>query len=206
MNHYEVNVTVDHVSPELAEEILDELDGTSGHDHSGAAFISAVFPGESYLDALSAAARWLEDRGTHALRVHEDLVTKSDIASRLSVTRQAVHQWVSGKRGFAGFPAATNPVAGGVWLWGDVQRWAMSKGTLRKHSPLHPLLEDIEEGNACLRERTANHRANADLRLVMGLKLRSWAGEPAPRSAADRPGWGHPAIRTTNAYEKEHAR
>ncbi|UJH69600.1 hypothetical protein [Ornithinimicrobium sp. INDO-MA30-4] len=206
MNHYEVNVTVDHVSPELAEKIVDELDGTSGHDHAGAPYMSAVFSGDTYLDALRAAARWLEDNGAHCLRVHEDLVTKSDIASRLSVTRQAVHQWVTGKRGLAGFPAASNPVSGGVWLWGDVQRWAMSKGSMRPNAPLHPLLEDIDEGNACLRERAARHRANADLGRVMGVRLRSWAGEPAPRSAADRPEWGHLAVRTSNAYEKDPAR
>ena len=56
-----------------------------------------------------------------------DLLTRSEIAARLGVTRQAVQNWTSGRRQ-DDFPLAVNPVGGGAWSWHDVWAWALSCG------------------------------------------------------------------------------
>lgn len=60
----------------------------------------------------------------------DDLVTLSDIASRLSVSRQRAHQLAA----VDGFPAPLGQVgAAVVWRWPDVEAW--NAGRTRKRGP-----------------------------------------------------------------------
>ncbi|PIE26650.1 MAG: hypothetical protein CSA58_08325 [Micrococcales bacterium] len=76
------------------------------------------------------AAREVEHRlkGANVLRVHRDLVTQSDIASRVGVSREAVRKWTH-RDGEQPFPAPFDTVGGGdaraskVWQWSDVVSW-----------------------------------------------------------------------------------
>jgi hypothetical protein len=60
------------------------------------------------------------------LEVDQELVSISDIASRLGVSREAVRLWVEGRRGPGGFPLHVGVVSNGkskLWRWPDVQSW-----------------------------------------------------------------------------------
>lgn len=63
-----------------------------------------------------------------------DLVSQSDIAERLGVSRQMVHQYVKGERGPGGFPppayrlSKNNP----VWQWRSVSRW-LARASIISH-------------------------------------------------------------------------
>nr|MDT0659849.1 hypothetical protein [Micromonospora sp. DSM 115978] len=74
-------------------------------------------------------------RITHALPeahvdgIDQELVSISDIATRIGMTREAVRLWTKGQRGPGGFPAALGSVGGGdrgstqVWSWPAVNAW-----------------------------------------------------------------------------------
>lgn len=63
--------------------------------------------------------------GIRVDRSYPDFVTRSEIAERLNVSRQAVDLWARGERKKAvPFPAPISEVAGGFWLWRDVVDWA----------------------------------------------------------------------------------
>jgi predicted DNA-binding transcriptional regulator AlpA len=69
--------------------------------------------------------------GLRLVRLHRDLVGVPEIADRLNVSRQNVHQWINGSRrgGNSTFPAAEG-VAGRarVWLWTEVNSWLAHHG------------------------------------------------------------------------------
>jgi hypothetical protein len=76
------------------------------------------------------AARSIEHAmdGAKVRRVHRDLVTQSDIATRVGVSREAVRKWTH-RTGTQRFPAPLDTVGGGdtrahkVWQWSDVVTW-----------------------------------------------------------------------------------
>ena len=62
----------------------------------------------------------------------ENLVGAQEIADRLNVSRQVVHQW---RERHANFPAPVAQLGGAgkrsafhVWNWPDVERWARATG------------------------------------------------------------------------------
>lgn len=67
-------------------------------------------------------------KGAKVRRVHRDLVTQSDIASRVGVSREAVRKWTH-RAGDKPFPVPFDTVGGGdsrpskVWQWSDVVMW-----------------------------------------------------------------------------------
>jgi DNA-binding IclR family transcriptional regulator len=56
-------------------------------------------------------------RGGVALRIDQDLVSVSDIARRVSRTRESVRLLIDGKRGPGGFPAPLGTVGDGIRIW-----------------------------------------------------------------------------------------
>ncbi|MFG2056900.1 hypothetical protein ACGFI9_23050 [Micromonospora sp. NPDC048930] len=65
----------------------------------------------------------------HVDGIDQDLVSVSDIARRVGMTREAVRLWVKGQRGPGGFPSALGSVGGGergstqIWSWPSVNAW-----------------------------------------------------------------------------------
>lgn len=91
--------------------------------------MTTLVRGSDAIEAGVTGARAIESSGIRVIRTYQDLVTRQDVADRLSVTRQAVGNWVRGERhDDAPFPAPVSLVAGGVWLWGDVAEWARERG------------------------------------------------------------------------------
>lgn len=127
---YELTLICTGLDNDEADHLLDDFDCVIGTDHTGQEFITLVADGADVMSAAKTAITKLYCAGVTPERVQEDLVSRQDIADRLTVTRQAVGQWVRGDRGGNDFPRQFNPVAGGVWLWADVNDWAIATGRI----------------------------------------------------------------------------
>lgn len=96
----------------------------------GVTTVTVYLEGHDVVPQVSELARAIE----HALpkvrvtRVHRDLVTQSDIASRVGVSRQAVRKWTF-RQGGDVFPTPFGIVGGGdkrpskVWQWPEIVIW-----------------------------------------------------------------------------------
>ncbi len=130
----------------LADDVEDaiyggELDALVA-SHGDSTWVIAEAEGD---DAVLAGARllvWLRELGARVLAVQDDLVTRREIAERASVTSQAVGMWVRGERQ-ADFPRAHNRVAGGIWLWSDVQTWLVDHGVITSDGLERPAPRDV---------------------------------------------------------------
>lgn len=127
MNQYEMTFHVERVDDSLVDMLIDDYEATVGTDHSGHEFVTVLVEGDSFDHAARTIVTELQSHGLRILRLVPDLLTRSEIAARLGVTRQAVQNWTSGRRQ-NGFPLAVNPVGGVVWSWHDVWTWALACG------------------------------------------------------------------------------
>ena len=125
MNLFEMTFHVEHVDDSLVDTLINDYEATVGTDHTGHEFVTVLAEGDSFDHAARTMVTELQSHGLRIRRLVPDLLTRSEIAARLGVTRQAVQNWTSGKRQ-SGFPLAVNPVGGGVWSWYDVWAWALS--------------------------------------------------------------------------------
>lgn len=99
----------------------------------GANLLDIAAEGADAFTAALSIARTLSDEfpQIRLIRLHRDLVGIPEIAERLNVSRQSVHQWINGARrgGDSSFPAPEG-VAGRtrVWLWTEVNSWLAQHG------------------------------------------------------------------------------
>ncbi len=122
---------------DITEDVCNALyesgcdDATPGM-REGVVFLDFTREAESFEEALTSAIRDVEKAGVGArvTRVEPDeVVTMSDIASRIGRTRENVRQMATGMRGPGGFPA---PVAkltkrSPIWRLTEVLRWLKDK-------------------------------------------------------------------------------
>lgn len=154
MTDFELTFVVSSLTEELVEELYDQdLDVFAGHDFADRPYLTVTAPGRSAPAAAKAALTLLNTLGLEVEFVQHDLVNRTAIAERLAVTRAAVGQWVSGKRGAGDppFPAPFNDAAGGVWLWGDVERWAEATGRAELSGLAYPTRGELDKINAFIR-------------------------------------------------------
>lgn len=96
----------------------------------GLVTMTVYAPKDDVVCHVTDAARRVEHtvKGADVRRVHRDLVTQSDIASRVGVSREAVRKWAH-RSGDKAFPAPFDTIGGGdtrpskVWQWSDVVTW-----------------------------------------------------------------------------------
>jgi len=91
--------------------------------------------------------------GAHVRRVQRDLVSQSDIASRVGVSREAVRKWTQ-RLGEGSFPAPFATIGGEarpskVWLWSDIQPWLQRSYAIDMGEDL-PDDETVAHIDACL--------------------------------------------------------
>ncbi|WP_372700014.1 hypothetical protein [Arthrobacter sp. JSM 101049] len=112
---------------EAAEIDIELVYAVHGNTHRLTVWQEAPSP----LMATKTATNTLREAGLTVVRLAEDLVSRQDIAERLESTRQAVGNWVRGARRAGApdsFPDPFSTVAGGIWLWGDINKWSRNLG------------------------------------------------------------------------------
>lgn len=152
-NEYELTFEVNGMNETVDVALSTDFDVMVGIDHHGMEFVTATIEADSAAEAARSLVASLHSLGVTVYRLREDLVTRKDIAERAGVTPQAVGHWIRGDRAVgATFPAPYNPVAGGVYLWGEVNSWLRENG---KNSDdwEFPSREDIICVNADLLDR-----------------------------------------------------
>lgn len=110
-----------------------------------------VEDGQSVVDTVLETTRRLANTvaGANAVRVDPDLVTISDIAGRVGVSREAVRQWTHGTR--KPFPSQFDTIGADqrVWRWVEIVEWLEWAKAIDMDEDL-PTLADIDHLNACL--------------------------------------------------------
>ncbi len=129
------------------------------------------------------AARCVENaiKGANVRRVHRDLVTQSDIASRVGVSREAIRKWTH-RGGDKPFPAPFDTVGGDtrpskVWQWSDVVAWLEDVYCIEMHEDL-PDEETVAHIDACLAK--VNGYLDKEWRMVTTAKEAQMEMGPAP--------------------------
>jgi hypothetical protein len=93
---------------------------------SGVSYATAIVDARSALTAAEIVTKLVMNLVPTAqpIRLDEDLVSISDVASRVGVTREAVRNWANGTR-HANFPLPRGVVGDQirVWAWADVNGW-----------------------------------------------------------------------------------
>jgi predicted DNA-binding transcriptional regulator AlpA len=132
---YEFRFVVEGASvddAEIVELLSDELDAMLFRG-GGVDLLDIAADGETALEAAMTAARAVVELvpSLRLLHIHRDLVGIPEIAERVGVTRQNVHQWINGERR-KGAPLFPRPegTAGrsSVWLWAEVNDWLNRQG------------------------------------------------------------------------------
>lgn len=132
---YEFALVVDGISPEdpdhderLAAAGADDAMVFSDGDRTVVAFYrDAASPVEALWAAVASIEEAYPDAGI--CRLDRDLVSTTDIADRLGVSREAVRKWVVGERvAGQGFPMPVGTVSHGtrVWEWAAVHEWLVT--------------------------------------------------------------------------------
>lgn len=117
-------------------------------------------PAASVEAAITAAIRQVEAAvpGAKVVRLDEDLVSTSDIATRVGRSRESVRLLVEGARGPGGFPAPVGWVGDAirVWRWADVVEWFAQALGEDHHEGATP----IEAGSAALINAVLHNRGH----------------------------------------------
>ncbi|MFI7060258.1 helix-turn-helix domain-containing protein [Kribbella sp. NPDC050124] len=128
-NEFELTFEVSGVDETVDEALSADFDVMVGVSHDGTEFVTATIEADSAVEAARSLIASLHSLEVTVHRLREDLVTRKDIAERAGVTPQAVGYWIRGDRAVgATFPAPYNPVAGGVYLWSEVNSWLRDNG------------------------------------------------------------------------------
>lgn len=118
---FELTLLTAEVTNEQEDLIYDEYDALIA-SHTGATRLTVTVEGATVLDGAHRLLGFLRTIGVAPKQFSEDFVTRADIAERANVSRQAVGLWVRGERHEA-FPQIYSPVAGGIWLFGEIDAW-----------------------------------------------------------------------------------
>jgi hypothetical protein len=119
--------------PELTREVLDAFYEAGCDDaligmRDGVAYAEFCREADSFRGAVLSAIRDVESADVGAKVEHvepDELVTMSEIARRLDITREGVRKRVSGERGPGNFPPPVGSLTkrSPLWRWTDVVQW-----------------------------------------------------------------------------------
>lgn len=126
----------------------------------GVVMLAFERPAASVEAAITAAVREVEGAvpGARVVRLDEDLVSTSDIATRVERSRESIRLLVEGARGPGGFPAPVGWVGDAirVWRWADVVEWFAEALDEDHHDGATP----IEAGSAALINAVLHNRGH----------------------------------------------
>jgi hypothetical protein len=120
MPEYELTFELPSITEAVEDQIVDATEATIA-EHFGVSTATVLIAAP---DAVSAAREVIEElsrAGAVPMRLVDDLVSRSQIAERAGVTRQAVTNWVNGSRqAGTDFPKPFVLTSGGLWRWDEV--------------------------------------------------------------------------------------
>lgn len=137
----ELRLRVGILTESQEDFLADELDAHISK-HGTQTFATLLLP-DSLPNSFPDLLKTLHSAGVRVEAVVQDLVTTTEIADRLEVSRQAVNNWCRGARkADAPFPEAAVISSIRLWDWGQVSRWAdANAGTV---DPIqYPLPDEI---------------------------------------------------------------
>lgn len=128
MPAFEMTFEVPALSEAIEDRVVEVLDATIA-EHFGVLTATVLVSASDCVAAAKHALELMGGIGVAPLRLVDDLVSRSEIAERAGVTRQAVANWVGGVRQAAtAFPAPYVLSNGGLWLWGEVLAYLRAIG------------------------------------------------------------------------------
>lgn len=122
-----VDLESEAVAEQLAEADLDLAWSDSGGRTSAAFFTQAADPVSAAYDVARRIERVVP--GAKVPRVDEELMSVREIASEMSLSREAVRLWTVGRRGPGHFPRPRAGASTGdrgsvrLWAWSEVAGW-----------------------------------------------------------------------------------
>lgn len=147
---YEFMFVINAVDDDTEKLLVEDLHGFIG-GHGGTTLLTIAGTGQDAVEAGHLLLQTLRANDVHVQRVYEDIVSRSQIADRLGITRQAVGLWIRGQRQAARlFPEPHVLGGGGLWLWADVHEW-LRVGGLDHDEVSYPSAMDIACLNTLLR-------------------------------------------------------
>ncbi|GAB6903152.1 hypothetical protein [Kineosporia succinea] len=153
MAWYEMAFLVDPMTERQESAVIDAFDAVP-RTFAGGCELALAAEGPSVLGAVQGIVGELHRGGVQVHRLVEDLVTRTMIAERAGVTVPTVAEWVREHRERMGFPAPFTAAAGGLWLWGPVNRWLGTLAPDLSDGFTHPELADYVEVNYWLLSRS----------------------------------------------------
>lgn len=109
-------------------------------------------------DALNRLIDDLSHLNLQILRIDPDLISISEIAERIEVSRESVRLWTVNKRR-EGFPLPYTSAGGSLlWMWGDVFSWAKIRSLVStgENLPLPSSVITIANGRLATRQLVAS--------------------------------------------------
>ncbi|MGQ3890319.1 helix-turn-helix transcriptional regulator [Legionella sp. CNM-1927-20] len=142
---------VDDTTPNLEDTLFEAgCDDALINYKNGTVYLDFDREGENLERAILSAIKDIESTHIGARIVSvapEHLVTLSDIAQRLSMTRQAVSLIIQGLRGSGDFPKPILKIANKspLWRWSAVAEWFYKQGKIKDHNVVDfaIIVEDI---------------------------------------------------------------
>ncbi|GLY32152.1 hypothetical protein [Kineosporia sp. NBRC 101731] len=149
---YELAFLVDPLSERQESLVLDHFDAVP-RIFAGGCELALAAEGPSVLAAVQGVVLDLDRQDIRVHRLVEDLVTRSAIAERAGVAPGTVDEWTREMRERVGFPLPFTASAGGLWLWGPVNRWLGTLAPDLSDGFTHPEISDHVEVNQWLLSR-----------------------------------------------------
>ncbi len=149
---------VDEKTPYLEDALFEAGCGDALINYkNGAVYLDFDREGEKLEQTIISAIKDIESANIDATIVSvapEHLVNLSDIADRVSMTRQAISLLVQGTRGSGDFPKPILKIANKspLWRWSAVAEWLYQKGKIHDHKVID-FANIVEDINAALELR-----------------------------------------------------
>lgn len=144
MPAFEMTFEVPPVPDAVEDRIVELLDATIA-EHLGVRTATILVDAHDCVAAAAAALDLFQHAGVTPRRLVDDLVTRTQIAERVGVTRQAVSNWVSGVRQVGSeFPPPYVLTGGGLWLWGEVVDYLRGIGVAVEEDATFPTRREAQ--------------------------------------------------------------
>lgn len=163
-----VLANVDDETPYLEDTLFEAgCDDALINYKNGTVYLDFDREAENLEEAVISAIQNVEAAGIGAQIVSvapEHLVTLSDIAERVSLTKQSISLLASGERGRGGFPKPVLKISNKspLWRWSSVAEWLYKQGKIKDQSMVENanFLEEVNIALDLRNRETLSHTQN----------------------------------------------